>query len=302
MRARRKQEIQLKSTLARLIDRYTECDGVTETPVAGLTLYRASEPLARTPLCYLPTICVVASRGKRVHIGSRAVSYNEDNYLINAVMLPVEGELPEATPQQPYLGLSLQIDPVMVAELMLAMEPHGELPADENPELIGACKISARLEEAFVRLLNCCQDPMDADLLTDAIRREIFYNVLRGEKGAMLRNSVLQHSGANRITPVIRFIEQNFHRALDIREIANVAGMSSSTLHEHFKQATTLSPLQFVKNLRLHRARALLMEGCQAAEACWQVCYSSPSQFSREFRRFFGESPRDVMRGLKASS
>ncbi|MCV6588572.1 MAG: AraC family transcriptional regulator [Marinobacterium sp.] len=289
----------MNKALTELIASYAAVDGINETRVDGLILYRSGTPIPRTPVCYLPTICVVANRHKRVHIGDRAYDYNPDNYLINAVSLPVEGEILHATPEHPYLGLSLRIDPVMVSELIIAMERHGELPTCDSPALISACKISERLESAFVRLLHCCQDSMDADLLSAAIRREIFYEVLRGEKGAMLRNSVQQHTGANRIAPVIRFIEQNFHRALDISEIASVAGMSSSTLHEHFKQATTLSPLQFVKSLRLHRARSLLMEGCQAAEACWQVGYNSPSQFSREFRRFFGESPRDVMRVLR---
>jgi len=281
--------------LADLIEKYANGDGITETAVDGLILYRASEPLPRTPVCYEPTICVVATTGKRLHVGDSVWSYDPDNYLINAMAMPVEGEIPEASPDNPYLGLSLRIDAPLVQELLLELERHALVPECDSPELIAACPITTRLESAFARLLTCCEDPTDAAVMSTAIRREIYYEVLRGDKGAMLKNSVLQHAGANRMAPVIQYLEENFHRPLEISEIADVAGMSSSTLHEHFKQTTSLSPLQFVKSLRLHRARALLLQGQQAAQACWQVGYSSPSQFSREFKRFFGESPRDVI-------
>ena len=135
---------------------------------------------------------------------------------------------------------------------------------------------------------------MDIRVLAPNLIREIYYEVLKGPHGKMLRNCVANHSGANRIAPVVHYIENNFHQALDIETIARFAGMSSSSLHEQFKQVTSMSPMKFVKSLRLHRAHSLLLSGSLASEASYSVGYSSPSQFSREFKRFFGETPRDI--------
>jgi AraC-like DNA-binding protein len=120
--------------------------------------------------------------------------------------------------------------------------------------------------------------------------------VLRGPHGYLLRNCVRNDSRSNRIAPIVHYIEENFRRPLDIESIAGFAGMSASTLHQYFRDVTSMSPMQFVKRLRLHQARMLLLSGSQAGEACFQVGYSSPSQFSREFKRFFGDLPSEVTR------
>ncbi len=284
----------MQTSLTQVIDRYTPDEGTYKTPLDGLNLYSAQQPMPRTPLCYVPTICVVAQAGKRIYVGERYYDYDPHNYLINAVAMPVEAEIRDASTEYPYLGLSLELDRYIISELILEMDAYDHQPAEPRPELINAVSLTVDLASAFRRLIECSQQPMDCAVMATVIKREIFYQVLKGPQGGMLRNCMANHSGANRVAPVIHFIEQNFQQPLGIDELANVAGMSASTLHEHFKQATTLSPMQYVKSLRLHQARTLLLSGCQAAEACWQVGYTSPSQFSREFKRFFGELPRDV--------
>lgn len=140
---------------------------------------------------------------------------------------------------------------------------------------------------------------MDQEVLAPAIKREIFYEVLKGLHGNLLRNCVAHHAGANRIAPVVHYIEKNFQQPLDIDTIARYAGMSSSSLHDHFKQATSMTPMQFVKSLRLHQAHSLLLSGNPVSESSYKAGYNSPSQFSREFKRFFGNTPSDIQ--LQAS-
>ena len=284
-----------RSRLAQAIADHTNQELITPTGVDGLTLYRSETLLPRQPMVYEPSICVIAQGQKLLQIGDQSYSYDQDNYLINSVTMPIEAEVAGVTKDQPYLGLSLKIDSYVVSQLMLEMEhfhPQTEQPAE--PGLVTSCALSEALVSSIVRLIECSADPMDRQVLAPGLIREIFYEVLKGPHGALLRNCVVNHMGANRIAPVIRYIEQNFANQLDIDSIADMAGMSSSSLHEHFKQATSLSPMQFVKKLRLHSAYSMLLTGNQASDAAYQVGYSSPSQFSREFKRFFGSSPSDI--------
>ncbi len=135
---------------------------------------------------------------------------------------------------------------------------------------------------------------MERRLLAAGVQRELLFEVLRGPNGQLLRNFVLRDGSAHRVARVVSFLEKNFREPLDVKAIAKRAGMSSSSLHEHFKRATALSPIQFVKRMRLHQARALLLSGRGASEAAFDVGYTSASQFSREFRRMFGHPPSQV--------
>lgn len=283
------------SDLAAIIARHAPAEGINETPVAGLVLYRGGGDIPRQPVIYRPSICVVAQGRKHIFLGDESYRYDADNYLINSLTLPIEAEVSGTSPQRPYLGLSLDIDPEPVGQLILQMDRHAARHRGSPAEgIVAATPLTGRLHQALSRLVDTILEPMDRDILCEGIKREIFYEVLKGPRGELLRNSIRSHHGANRIAPVVHFIEQNFHRPLDIEAIAGIAQMSPSALHEHFRAATSLSPMQFVKNLRLHRARALLLSGTKASEACYRVGYGSPSQFSREFRRLFGHAPKEV--------
>ncbi len=283
------------SQLAQAIAKYAVTDCITETAIPGLKFYRADVPKPRSPVIYQPAICLIAQGGKRIYFGDAERSYDPDNYLINSVTMPVEAEVTNVEPDQPYLGLSLEIDSYLVSQLLIDMEQQKPLPLQEADEIILATEVTDRLESSFLRLLGCLDNEMDLKVLAPAIRREIFYEVLTGPHGDILRNCVSNHAGANRIAPVVHYIEENFHQPLDVDTIARFAGMSSSSLHDHFKQITSMSPMQFVKSLRLHRAHSLLLSGSAATEASYQVGYNSPSQFSREFKRFFGAPPKEVV-------
>ncbi|MBY4675035.1 AraC family transcriptional regulator [Marinobacterium arenosum] len=286
----------IDSDLGRAILRFADQEGVNPTSVDGFTLYRSATAMPRMPVVYEPSICVVAQGRKRIYVGEQAQGYDPDNYLINSLTMPIEAEVLDASAQHPYLGLSLTIDRNLVSQLLLEMDAqHGRAEHARSADIVSASALTERLLLSLIRLLDTLTDPMDRQILAPSLKREVFYEVLKGPHGHLLRNCVANHGGANRIAPVVHFIEQNYQRPLDIDTLARIAGMSPSSLHEHFKQVTSMPPMQFVKSLRLHRARAMLMSGNQAGEASYRVGYSSPSQFSREFKRFFGDSPSQVL-------
>lgn len=287
--------MQFDSQLAASIHQFHPQQELCYNALEGLQLFHSNSPLVRKPIIYKPSICVIAQGRKKIHIDNREYNYDTDNYLINSVTMPVEGQVLNATEVKPYLGLCLSIDSYVISQLLTEMEQKNherEKPKPEN--IITSTPITARLHNSLIRLLECISSDMDKKVLAPNLVREIYYEVLKGPHGNMLRNCVSNHNGAHRIAPVVHYIERNFDQALDIDAIANFAGMSSSTLHQQFKEVTTMSPMSFVKSLRLHRAHSLLLSGALASEASYKVGYSSPSQFSREFKRFFGETPREI--------
>jgi len=272
-----------------------EQEGLYDSHIPGLRLYRCDQDLSRQPAIYHPSICVVAQGNKQIWFGDYSHTYDAEHYLLNSITFPIEAAVTNVSPDKPYLGLTLEIDSVMVTQLMARMNQHIHYePVSKGKEVVTSTRISNLMIQQLVRLVELEQNAMDRDVLSDSIKREIFYEVLKSPYGCLLRNCVDQHNGAHRIAPVVHFIEQNYQQSLDVDTIAEVANMSPSTLYEHFKAVTSLSPVQFIKNLRLHRARNLLMSGQKASDACYSVGYSSPSQFSREFKRLFGCSPRDI--------
>lgn len=284
--------MQLGMDLAASIARCTPNEGVNETCIDGLRLYRGHCDTPRQPVVYRPSICVVAQGQKRLFLGEHSFSYDTHNYLISSLTLPIEAEVSGTSPEHAYLGLSLDVDPGLVSQLIVQMDLHQHGgPAVKGAEIISCAPITPHLKQCLGRLVALTTNPMDRDILGASVKREIFYEVLKGPQGGLLRNCVSNHSGASRLAAVVHFIEANFHRSLDIDALTKIAQMSPSALHEQFKALTSLPPMQFVKNLRLHHARSLLLSGTTASDASYQVGYSSPSQFSREFKRLFGYTP-----------
>jgi AraC-like DNA-binding protein len=295
--------VSIRSELAELIHRHVVSDGEVATAVPGLVLYRRSEPLTRTPGIYKPSICIVAQGRKSMHYGDNSYTYDPDNYLISSLTLPAEAEILDVSADEPFLALILAVDRLLVSRLMIEIDAVSV--ASETGAAPGICissPLTERLRLSLIRLLRLLDDPLDCSILAPNLLYELHYEVLRGPHGYLLRNCVYNDSRSNRIAPIVHYIEENFRRPLDIETIARVAGMSASTLYQYFRDVTSMSPMQFVKSLRLHQARMLLLSGSQASEACYRVGYSSPSQFSREFKRFFGDLPSEVPRsnGVRA--
>jgi len=274
-------------------------DGVNRTIVERIALIRATSPTQPLPALYDPCLCIVLQGSKRAALNGTMYTYDALNYLLVAVTLPVVAQIIEASPARPYLAMRLELDVAAIRELVLQMPP----PAVVKPEAEGlALNIGAMHEDmldAVIRLVHLLEHPADAPVLAPLVLREIYFRLLKSELAPRVRELCGVDTHMDRIARVISAIKTNFAQPLRVEELAALAHMSTSALHRRFKAVTSLSPLQFQKQLRLHHARTLLLEGADAATAAYRVGYESASQFNREYRRLFGAPPKREIQALR---
>ena len=266
-------------------------EGIHPTMLDGVQLMRASHPIRRMQVLYDPGIVIVGQGRKRGYLGDQVFTYDAHNYLVLSVPLPFECET-EASPELPMLAVSIRVDLAVLSELLMKMDgtPGSATPA--MPQGIYSTKLDAQLSETTVRLLECLGDPAEARILGPQIVREITYRVLCGQQGGALRAAAALYSRFGQVSRTVQRIHAEYARGLTVEQLAETAGMSASAFHQNFKAVTSTSPLQYLKTIRLHKARMLMVhEGLRAGMAAVRVGYESSSQFSREFRRLFGASP-----------
>jgi AraC-like DNA-binding protein len=284
----------VRNSLVPLIEKYALEEGVTETEWPGLVVGRSNQPVPRFPLLYSPSICVVAQGRKRVYVADEHIIYDPLHYLVVALPMPLEAEIVVASAEQPFLSLALEIDVSMVGKLLLEMAEEEHRPeAKINPtQAIYASPMNDDLLDAVVRLLRALETPVDRRILGPGVVREMLYHILRGEQGSLIRAIALRDSGSHRIAQIVRFLQENYNQSLDISSIARFSGMGNSTLHHVFENIVGQSPIQYLKKIRLHQARLMIVSnGLSASEAAYNVGYNNASQFSREFKRQFGMPP-----------
>jgi AraC-like DNA-binding protein len=283
--------------------RHAPEDGVISSAVPGLALIRASQPSQPLPSLYEPSLCVVVQGRKRAVLGNSTYMYDALNYLVVSVMLPVRGQIIDATPERPYLCLRIGIDRRIIGELLLQTGANGHDRAAKSIDAdrgLYVARTDDALLDAVVRLMRLLDAPDDAPVLAPLIMREIHYRALTGEWGTRLREICVADSRMQRVSNAIDLLRTRFAEALSIEALAGAAHMSASTFHHRFKEVTAMTPVQFQKHLRLHEARRLmLIEGLEASSAAHRVGYESPSQFSREYRRLFGAPPRREIEALR---
>lgn len=285
-------------SLARLMEQHTRgVDGTYPTAVRGLTLFRSSAPTPPAAILYEPSICVVAQGGKQFVVGEREYRYHAEQYLLVAADVPAMGWVSKASPDAPYLGLKFLLDPLEVGEVLARLGPQREGPVTRA---VGVAALDSGLIDAASRLVALLKDTQDALVLGPLVRQEVVYRLLVGPEGQRLRQIVSGTDQGQRITHVLTWLKDHYAEPLSVEAIAKQAGMSQSAFHRHFKAVTTLSPLQYLKRIRLQVARRLMLgEGLDAAGASFRVGYESPSQFNREYRRLFGAPPRRDVEALR---
>lgn len=281
--------------LCNKVAQLTERGELRTTAISGLSLFRRTEPTEPTTGMYEPSICLIAQGAKRVSLGDETLVYDPDHYLITSVHLPTMVQIIEASAEKPYLGLRLTFDLREVSQLMA----DSQLPPPKTQQSsrgMATGEVTPSLVNAFVRLIDLLESEQDIPILAPVIHREIIYRLLVGDQGARLRQIAAVGSQSQQIAQAIEWLKGNFSEHLRIEELAAKANMSTSTFHHHFRSMTALSPLQYLKQLRLQEARNLMLtERLDAATAAFQVGYESPSQFSREYSRLFGAPPlRDI--------
>ena len=272
-------------------------DGAREA-LDGLFLARLTKPMESTLALYQPAFCFVAQGGKQVLVGEEVLQYDPGHYLLFTVDLPVIFRVEEASEEQPYFGLRLNLDPAIVASVMMETSTDTRK-GDASIKAIGVNPIDADLLDAVVRLVRLADKPNEQRILAPLIKREIVYRLLAGGEGARLGHLVASSRGdTRRISRAIGRLREHYGAPLKIEEMARELGMSVSGFHHHFKSVTSMSPLQFQKQIRLQEARRLMLgEDLDAASAGHRVGYEDPAYFSRDYKKLFGAPPqRDIAR------
>ncbi|MCJ2185286.1 AraC family transcriptional regulator [Novosphingobium beihaiensis] len=261
-----------------------------EPPLEGLSLRVENQPSDPIHLVYRASFCAVLQGAKRSFVGERMFRYDKGKCLIASMDLPATAQIAEASPDKPYMAFSLEIDPAMIADLVLEEGHTAPEAAGLTTVAIGA--LDAELLDPLERLFALLDAPRDLAVLAPLIRREIVWRLLNGPHGAMLRQIGLADSRMARIARVVTWIRNHFDEPLRVPDLAARAGMSLASFHRHFRAATGMSPVQYQKQIRLQAARRLLLaDGAEVASVGYAIGYESPSQFSRDYRRQFGEPP-----------
>jgi AraC-like DNA-binding protein len=281
------------NSLAPGIAPLAKAEGRNRTRYDGASVFRVSGPETPTPTLYSAAVFLVGAGEKRGFLGDQTFVYDAHNYLVVLSPMPMLCQT-FASATDPLLSLALDIELEVLRGLIADVDPdtYGE---NATPPL-GAFggRLTPEIEEAAARLLAALAEDSSARVLARQTVREIFFHMLRGPDGNALRNLAHAHGPTSQITRVLRFIADHYAERLPVEDLAKLAHMSVPTFHQHFKAMTSTSPLQYVKAMRLTRARQLLQGGSTAKGAAQEVGYESLSQFSREFRRFFDFTPSQV--------
>ncbi|OPG85201.1 AraC family transcriptional regulator [Stutzerimonas stutzeri] len=291
-----------RAALARLIDGLVRDDGMHPTAIDDLFLIRCSAPSELVHGLHKPALCIIVQGSKEVRLGDELYTYDALHYLVVSVTVPVAGRVLEASSGEPYLCIRLDIDPAMVATLVAESAPLSP-PVEGAARGVYLDRIDAPLLDATLRLVRLLASPQDIPVLAPLAMREIFYRLLCGRQGRHLHEIAVRDSQGHRVTRAIEWLNRNYVEPLRIEELAQRVNLSSSTLHHRFKALTSMSPLQYQKQLRLQEARRLLIaEGLDVSSAGYRVGYESPSQFSREYSRLFGASPVKDLARLRSTA
>ncbi|MHB8988816.1 MAG: AraC family transcriptional regulator [Desulfobulbia bacterium] len=281
-----------KERLVELLDSLATVEGPSPSNLEGVQLIRSNRYTPPIPIIYDPCIVIVGQGRKIGHLGDQVYTYDPYNYLVLSVPLPFVCET-KASPEEPLLAVSMRVDPTTLGELLMEMDDE-RVVSGQVPRGMYSTPLTGELIEATVRLLECLRSPADSRILGPQAVREIIYRVLCGEQGGALRAVAARHSRFSQIARVLRRMHTEYQHELNIDALAREAGMSVSSFHHNFKAVTSASPLQYLKSIRLHKARMLMVQdGLNASTAAGRVGYESASQFSREYKRHFGSTPAD---------
>ena len=281
-----------KDQITDLIERHVSEAGLVDTALKGVRLFRVTEAMPCVPAVYEPTVVAILSGSKEAVLDGEHHVYGSDKYLLCPMTLPVEAGTPLASKDDPLLGVVIALEPRTMRELTMEIETAGggnRQSRDSAPSALALASWDDGFTQALLRLLNLLDNPVDLEVLGQGRLRELCYAVLMGEAGAAARRAF---GVGNEIARTIDYLSSHLNEQVTIDDMADHVGMSRAVFHRRFKEATTMSPIQFVKSMRLNNAAVQIAEGKTVSEAAWDVGYQSSSQFSREFKRMYGQSPR----------
>ncbi|WP_315070923.1 AraC family transcriptional regulator [uncultured Clostridium sp.] len=277
-------------------------DGFFRTNIPFLSVLRAVKPTEFEYGFLNPQICILIQGDKKLYIGNKSIDLEAENYIASNIDMPISGHVSKASHEAPYMAIKIEFTPDEFASVALEanIKPRRESELKE-----GACvgRIGVDVLLVIEKLLDFSGDIKAAEFLAPAMKREIIYYLLTGEDGDMFYNNMLLHNEALGINKAIHYVKSNFKNQLSVDGIARAGNMSVSTLHHKFKAVTTLSPMQYQKQLRLQEARRILLSGgVDVTRAALKVGYESLTQFNREYKRLFGLPPLKDIQLIRTQS
>ncbi len=287
------------NTIAGLMNQLAKNEGINTTALKGIIIYKTSSFQPRQPLCYGQGIIIVGQGRKKVFLGDQTLEYNQDNYLVLSVPIPAECEA-YATKEEPVFSLVIDIETRVLNRII------GEMDNDSTPELLKQtgkqhglflAEATPDIKDVTLRLLRVLQSPVESKILGQGIIDELFFRIMCGENAASLYALTLKNTNLSRIDKALKLIHDSYQDPIDVEKLAGLVNMSQSAFHRAFKDVTASSPIQYLKKVRLTMAKSLLTDsGIRVNEAASEVGYESPTQFSREFKRYFGNSPVEYIK------
>lgn len=286
--------------MVQLMSRLAPLEGYNLSPLDDVRFLRSNRPLTRTPVLYEPGIVILCQGQKRGYLGDEVYVYDAQHYLVVSVPVPFTMET-DASEAEPMLAVYLRLDFTLAAELIQQVdEVRGFTMAD--PMGMYASPMDEPLRQSTLRFLQVMADSTDAQILGQAMLRELYYRILTGDQGGTLRAAIAQQGQFGKVTRAIHKIHCCYHERLNVETLAHEAQMSVPNFHLHFRKVTDSSPIQYLKSTRLHQARLLMLRNdITAAKAAFLVGYESASQFSRDFKRLFGRTPLAEVTWMKAA-
>jgi len=291
-----------RAELADSIQRNLRTRDQLEPAIPSLKLFRYSKPSEPQTGMYPPSVCLIAQGAKRVVLGNEKYIYDSNHILVTSVNVPTISQVIEASEKQPCLGIVFALDLNEVSQLIIKRELPSQKQAKIGPGM-AVCLVTASLFKSFQRLIDLLDEPENISMLAPLVEKEILYRLLMSDQGPRLRQMATAGNYGHQIAQAVEWMQKNYTESFRIEDLSSDIGMSLSSFHHHFRTVTTMTPLQYQKWLRLHKARQLMLtERMDAASASFEVGYESASQFSREYSRLFGAPPmRDINNILQTS-
>ena len=274
-------------------------EGLNSTGLSGVGIFKATEYKGREPLCYNQGVIIVGQGEKRVFVGDTVYEYNPDNYLVLSVPIPAECET-FATKEKPLLALIVDIEIGMLNRIINQMDEHIDhnmLAGGEKHQGLYTAQTTPVIKDVVARLLLCLQSSVETSVLGKGLVSELLFRIICSENAASLYALAMKNTNIARIDKALKRIHSNYKEPLPVDSLATLVNMSPSAFHRSFQDVTSSSPVQYIKKIRLNKAREMLLDkSVRVGEAATVVGYESAAQFSREFKRYFGNSPSEYIR------
>lgn len=291
--------------IAELVNNFPEIEnGLYESRLKGVRLFKNTRPMPRKPMVYDPGICIVLQGYKIGYLGDRRFRYDANSYLVTSVTMPFECEI-FASIEDPLLGLFIDIDMGQLHDLIGRIPLPAEIRNNNEkmlPRGIGPALMDKEMLDAINRLIKALKSETESQILGPGLVREVLYRALCGSQAPVLYSLALYSGSFSNVAQILKIMQSDYAKKLDVEQLARTAHMSTSAFHRAFKEITSDSPMQYLKKIRLTKARDLMVqENMKAYLAADKVGYESSSQFSREFKRYFGQSPVEMIRELRVA-